>query len=134
MPNVYFVSGHPDVTNEEWNEYYKPALEKAVAEPDARFVVGDARGVDSLAQGFLRPYAERVRVFHLHKFPRTCSGPFERVGGFTRDTERDITMTRSSTHDIALVREGREDSGVARNIARRSKPVKANRYGVESKA
>jgi len=133
MPNTYFVSGHLDLTKEEFESYYKPQFDEALEDDTSSFVVGDARGADCMAQEFLRTRSANVTVYHMHSFPRNCAGPFAKKGGFPKDSERDITMTRESTHDIGWVREGREDSGTARNLARRLKPVRANRYGNETK-
>ena len=133
MPNVYFVSGHLDLSPLEFEIYYKPQLEKALEDSEACFVVGDARGTDRMAQDFLKTRTSKVNVYHMHNFPRNCVGPFNKVGGFSRDSERDIAMTRHSTHDITWVKPGREGSGAEKNLLRRQKPVKSDRYGNETK-
>jgi hypothetical protein len=119
MP-TYFLSGHLDLTEDEFENYYKPKIAAAIEE-GACFVIGDARGCDSMVQAFLatRVAVERVRVFHMFVAPRFNVGAFVTVGGFTKDAERDRAMTEASTADIAWVRPGREQSGTARNIARR---------------
>jgi hypothetical protein len=119
---TYFVSGHLDLTEDELDQHYRPKLEAAIEE-GASFVVGDARGCDSMVQAFLatRVAVERVRVFHMFVAPRFNVGAFAAVGGFSKDSERDRAMTEASTADIAWVRPGREQSGTARNLARRKR-------------
>lgn len=116
--NMYFVSGHLDVTSEEFLEHYAPRIQAAMAE-GAAFVVGDARGCDLLTQKFLLAAAYmRVTVFHMLAAARNNAG-FQTVGGFESDAERDAAMTAVSTHDLAWVRPGRESSGTSKNLKRR---------------
>lgn len=119
-PMTYFVSGHLDLTQDEFDEHYVPMLQSAYRS-GAHFVIGDARGTDTRAQTYLaaRIDPSRVRVFHMLTEPRNIADGFETVGGFESDVERDRAMTRASDEDIAWVRPGREKSGTARNLARR---------------
>jgi len=114
---TYFVSGHLDLTQEEFELHYKRELDKALKE-GASFVIGDARGTDSMSQLYLLGMTEKVTVYHMFKKPRNNAG-FNMKGDFTSDKERDRAMTSASTHDIAWVRPGRENSGTAKNLARR---------------
>ena len=115
---VVFVSGHLDLTAEEFEAHYAPALERYAAE-GARFVVGDARGCDAMVQRWLAALApQRVTVFHMFDQPRNNAG-FPVRGGFASDDARDAAMTAASTTDLAWVRPGREKSGTAKNLARR---------------
>ncbi|MEM7156328.1 MAG: hypothetical protein AAF799_25970 [Myxococcota bacterium] len=121
MP-TFFVSGHLDLTDAEFEAHYVPSITEALADSDARFVVGDARGADAKAQAYLSTRAaERVTVFHMFTAPRNNHGAFPTRGGFESDAERDRALTAASDRDIAWVRPGRERSGTAKNIARRSK-------------
>jgi len=125
--SCFFISGHGDLTLEEFEEHYHPMIEKALSE-DGWFVIGDYKGADTMANKFLSdylffnksmfPYTE-VIVYHVGDKPRNNPGRFETFPGFSSDEERDATMTRHSSVDIAWVRPGRENSGTARNIARR---------------
>ncbi len=113
-----FVSGHLDLTVEEFGEHYAPRLLSACRE--AVFHVGDARGADTMAQIFLAAQGASVVVYHMFDTPRNCmSDKFQLVGGFTSDNTRDKAMTAASTEDVAWVRPGREKSGTARNLKRR---------------
>lgn len=118
---TYFVSGHLDLTMDEFRDHYAPRIMSVIADDaDASFVVGDARGCDLMAQICLRDArALRVQVFHMLERPRNNVGGFPTVGGFTSDGERDAAMTAVSDADIAWVRPGRTSSGTAANLARR---------------
>jgi len=116
---TYFVSGHLDLTMDEFREHYVPRLAVAIAAEGA-FVVGDARGCDLMTQLYLRDErALRVQVFHMFESSRNNVGGFPTVGGFQTDNERDAAMTAHSDTDIAWVRPGRKNSGTAANLARR---------------
>lgn len=118
-PAVAFVSGHLDLTPAEFEQHYAPALTELLR-AGASFVVGDARGADALAQAWLAEQSADVTVFHMFDSPRHHSEPHVLRGGFTSDAERDRVMTDASTCDVAWVRPGRERSGTAKNLARRS--------------
>lgn len=121
MSNVTaFVSGHLDITKEEFEENYVPQLAKAVAN-GFEFVVGDAPGCDFMAQTYLAQRGAKFDVYHMFERPRLAVPGYSRlVGGFTSDNERDAAMTDNSTIDIAWVRPGkRKNNGTAKNIKRR---------------
>jgi hypothetical protein len=116
---TYFVSGHLDLTLDEFRDHYAPRIATAISE-DAAFVVGDARGCDLMAQMYLRDARARsVQVFHMLEKPRNNVGGFSTIGGFPTDDARDAAMTAASDRDIAWVRPGRGNSGTAANLARR---------------
>jgi len=116
----YFISGHLTLTQEEFDQHYAKMIDLAIDE-GASFVVGDARGADTMAQQYLKDKGvspDRVRVYHMHESPRNNVG-WPTLEGFGTDDERDAAMTENSHRDIAWVRPGRETSGTARNLARR---------------
>lgn len=127
MNKIAFISGHLDLTDEEFKVHYKPLIYKAI-EDGHEFVVGDARGCDAMSQLYLdsqkfrsdRPVFVHVTVYHMFDTPRNNIGSFETLGGYDSDTERDEAMTDNSDYDIAWVRPGREKSGTAKNIIRRN--------------
>ena len=130
MRNI-FISGHLDLTDEEFAEHYVPRLQAAFHQGSndlnrAVFHVGDARGADAMSQEFLHGLGALVVVYHMLATPRNLHGrPYDVVGGFTSDKDRDEAMTKATTEDIAWVRPGREKSGTARNLARRGKVSRA---------
>ncbi len=119
---TYFVSGHLDLSRQEFLEHYAPKM-RAALDAGAGFVVGDAHGADLFAQDWLLfancPH-ERVMVYHMLQSPRNNVG-FPTVGGFKTDEARDEAMTLASFDDIAWVRPGRESSGTAKNLKRRER-------------
>lgn len=122
---IYFISGHRDITKEEFKEYYISQLEEILqfGENSVEFVVGDYQGVDIMAQEWLLENLidkSRVTVYHMFTSPRNyASKLFKKKGGYTGDIERDSAMTEISNEDIAWIRKGKETSGTAQNILRR---------------
>lgn len=121
---VFFISGHRDITNEEFSELYKPAILKAISLYDALFLIGDYYGVDIMAQNYLvddlNYDTEKITVYHMGAMPMNINDKIvNRVPNFSDDIARDSAMTRNSNEDIAFVRVGKEDSGTAQNILRR---------------
>ena len=125
---IYFISGHRDITEAEFQqEYARKILLLAYKDTDVNFVVGDCIGVDATAQTLLSDLVSRgvipyshVKVYHMFTAPRHNVGSFRTVGGFKSDDERDSAMTNASDEDIAWVRPGREGSGTHKNILRRT--------------
>ena len=122
---TYFVSGHRDIIEDEFERNYKPALEAVINEdPDCRFVIGDCCGVDIMAQNYLVDVLgvdpERITVYHMFDSARNINPKIQNVMcGFTSDRERDDAMTKASSYDIAFVRNNKKISGTAENILRR---------------
>lgn len=116
---VYFVSGHLDLTPWEFQINYVSRLEAAL-NVGGHFVVGDARGTDTMAQQWLKAHSAPTTVYHMFDSPRNNAG-HQTLGGFSSDDERDSAMTSASQIDIAWVRPGREKSGTAKNLKRRTK-------------
>lgn len=124
---TYFISGHRNITQEEFNENYGTELKKLLNIPctrGIRFIVGDYYGVDIMAQHYLIDELnfppEGICVYHMFDKPRNIHPLIEnRVGGFSSDEERDAAMTRDSDFDIAFVRDHNNWSGTGANILRR---------------
>jgi len=114
---IHHISGHLNLTPEEFERHYRPAIDAALARGDG-FVIGDAQGADAMAQHYLMGKTEAVVVYHMRASPRHNAG-FPTRGGFESDEERDACMTAHSHQDIAWVRPGRERSGTQRNLDRR---------------
>jgi len=139
LGGVCYVSGHLDLSKEEFAEHYEPKI-RAAHKRGYSFVVGDARGCDNMTQALLVDLNSAiresggtyrgvdVRIFHMLEEPRYNRGTLTQraqkdrlVGGFTSDEARDAAMTAASDFDIAWVRPGRENSGTAKNLARRKR-------------
>lgn len=112
-----FISGHLDLTIDEFNLHYAPLIEKEW-EAGSSFVVGDARGADVMAQERLGSLGAQVTIYHMFASPRNNPCGFPIVGGFVSDADRDIAMINASDRTLAWVRPGREKSGTAQNLRR----------------
>lgn len=133
MSKSYFISGHLDISEEEFTEHYKDHIDSALQE-NATFVIGDAKGVDTLAQAYLfKNNASNVTIYHMFKKPLNNVGKFKTNGGYKNHNEKDSAMTYNSDIDIAWVRSVKEQkklygnkyvkrkSGTEKNINRRKK-------------
>lgn len=120
---IYFISGHRDLTEEEFKKYYIPKINKALFDDKyARFIMGDYQGADIMAQEYLVSLNEynNITVYHMFDKPRNlASDHIKTKGGYKDDIDRDSAMTRDSDFDIAFVREGKVNSGTEQNIMRR---------------
>lgn len=124
IEKTYFISGHRNISELEF-EKYKDRISNILKEtPDALFVIGDYHGVDIMCQDYLLNELEispqQITVYHMFEKPRNVNPKvINLVGGFKTDEERDASMTAKSSHDIAFVRNHTELSGTAQNILRR---------------
>lgn len=116
---VYFISGHRNITMEEFNKFYVNKIITALEDPNTEFVVGDYDGVDTIAQQYLVGKTDKVTVYHMGDEPMNNVGNYKRVPGYTGDIERDSAMTLESDKDIAWVREIGANTGTEQNIIRR---------------
>jgi hypothetical protein len=123
MNKIAFVSGHLDLTQEEFNWHYIPRINQFI-DLGYVFIVGDANGCDKLTQEYLFQQGTNFIVYHMFEKPRNLvSDKISLVGGFVSDEDRDSAMTKNSDVDVAWVRKGREKSGTAKNLKRRKKYV-----------
>jgi hypothetical protein len=116
-----FVSGHLDLTEEEFNEHYVSKIKQCI-ENNGLIYVGDARGADVMTQQYVAACmrTSQLRIFHMFISPRNTVEGAITFGGFESDSERDKSLTSHTNFDIAWVRPGREKSGTMRNIQRRA--------------
>lgn len=127
--NTYFISGHREITEQEFEINYKLAIDNAICEnPDCKFIIGDYWGCDLMAQEYLLDVLNidpsRVTVYHMLDTPRYKNDKVVNFkGGYKSDEERDSAMTNDSFADIAFVRDWTKLSGTAQNILRRHRLV-----------
>lgn len=123
---VAHISGHWDLTEDEFQVYYVERIIEALNKGD-RFVMGDCPGCDDLAQFFLigkkfiadyRDQIENSIVYSMYSKPKINHG-FRTVYGLRTADRCDEAMTLSSDYDIAWVRPGKENSNTAKNLKRR---------------
>jgi hypothetical protein len=123
--DTYFISGHRDLTENEFEYYYIPLIQEALSEnPNAKFVVGDFDGCDIMAQNYLVNIIDdiaNITVYCVGETPRNINPNIIYIkNGFADDREKDIAMTNASFKDIALVRNPKIWSGTGENILRRN--------------
>ena len=123
--DTYFISGHRDLTENEFEYYYIPLIQEALSEnPNAKFVVGDFDGCDIMAQNYLVNIIDdiaNITVYCVGETPRNINPNIIYIkNGFADDREKDIAMTNASFKDIALVRDPKIWSGTGENILRRN--------------
>ena len=127
---IYFVSGHRDLSYEDFERYYKPIIGRILTkDPNSEFVVGDCDGVDKFAMDYIyRRSGHLLTIYHMFDKPRNIPSNLDEdpesagvffKGGFKSDEERDSAMTEASNFDIAFVKDNRWNSGTAQNIKRR---------------
>lgn len=127
---VYFVSGHRNLSYEDFEKYYIPIIDKIIRTEgdDAEFIMGDCEGADKFAMDYI--FSKdicHVTIYHMFTKPRNTPKATTRVlldivdfrGGFKSDEDRDSAMTHDSDFDIAFIKDNRWDSGTAQNIKRR---------------
>ena len=67
--SVYFISGHLDLSSQEFNLYYKEKIDEAIKNK-SHFIVGDAKGTDSIAQSYLNSLQYKdVTVYNMFDKP-----------------------------------------------------------------
>lgn len=124
ISKTYFISGHRDLTESEFEYYYIPLIQYAISKtPDAKFVVGDCEGCDIMTQNYLIKVMDdisNITVYCVGDTPRNINSEIIFIkNGFVNDREKDIAMTNASFEDIALVRNPEIWSGTGENILRR---------------
>ena len=138
---IYFISGHRNLTQEDFNNYYGEKLAQIetrfqfltrIKEEDIctpYYIMGDYEGCDIMAQQFLietlKADPKRIKVYHMGDKPMNLfSEDVKLVGGFKTDNERDEAMTFDSDEDIAFIYDETKWSGTGQNILRRYKMLK----------
>ena len=119
---IYFVSGHRDLTKEEFEEHYVPLIQKVLkSDIFPEFIVGDWEGCDSMFLNFIKDYEVHVIITYVEEIPRIdiTGASWLRLKTYDKCDEQ---MTITSDFDIAWIRPGREDSHTAKNIKRRYGP------------
>ncbi len=122
-----FISGHLNLTPQQFELWYVPAILRAI-EAGHSFVVGDAPGADEMAQNFLAEHGVvDVTVVWCANYiaPRNfpdrnyCHRHWDKLARGRSQKEKDRVMTLMSDYDIAV--SFRKGSGTANNIHRRKR-------------
>jgi hypothetical protein len=126
---IYFISGHRDLTEVEFNTHYVPILNKVLEDdPYARFVVGDWEGCDLMAILHLIKIHANPPIITIYCVEEPQQEILRNlVKSYTRIRykscisydECDALMTEESHFDITWIRPGKENSHTYDNIKRR---------------
>ncbi|KAF2172264.1 hypothetical protein M409DRAFT_49987 [Zasmidium cellare ATCC 36951] len=115
-PKIAFISGHIDITPDQFHQHYSSPLETSVA-ANHNFILSTAKGTDTLALEHLLSHdvaPSRITVYIARPTNPRKGGPVdvekytarglrvEVVDGW--HTERDAEMTRVSDYDVLWVR------------------------------
>ena len=122
---VVFVSGHLDVTADEFAAHYPPVLASMINEGVRSFILGGGCGVDAMAQDWLARHPKSGQL-HITVYDKKLENNVRFSGvhhcnGFTSYPARDEIMTERSTEDLAFIRDrGGMGSGTFQNVLRRA--------------
>lgn len=120
-----YIFGNGNTSFADFQNYYGVHLLKYLSAPDAEFLVGDFRGVDTLAMEFLKCDARKVTVYHVAERPRYIPDKYRTKvsqwtikGGYADDTSRDRAAIDACTHYLAVDFNSNEKrkSGTLKNI------------------
>lgn len=101
---TYFISGHRDLTWEEFTKWYAPAISKVICtDKEARFVVGDCEGADRMAQDkryndWIKEHPQRIAWSACNIDPRAV----ERLNRLTDATGAKIVVSSTWRSDSNL--------------------------------
>ena len=138
---IYMISGHGDLTENEFNTHYKDQMMRIIKnkdnDNDNKFIVGDYKGCDVMSVKFLlnnNVNPSNIIIYHMFKKPRKYLYEICKLhqillkGGFDSDEARDTQMTHDSDCDILWIRKDinmpnydpNYISGTEKNYLRRS--------------
>lgn len=104
MTKTYFISGHLDLTTEEFEKYYISKIDEALKN-NSKFVIGNANGADLMAQKYIvsKGFADNITIYHRSQDNFNLNG-LKTITGFKRHPEKDEAMTSNSDEDILWIR------------------------------
>ncbi|EFC49211.1 predicted protein [Naegleria gruberi] len=120
-------SGHIDLTEEEFKQYYLSHLEESISNNE-QIYVGGAKGADELTQKFAQKLISETKtsfklmiVCDLKNDDFRVDKRFDCRKGFLNHTARDEMMTKNTSRDVAFIRYKPMSlgSGTLANILRR---------------
>ena len=135
-----FISGHTDLTREEFDAHYLAPLRHVLREGH-RVVVGNAEGGDTMALQHLLANGHDSALITVYVFRgRQMLYPVATVGNWTSYSQRDAAMTAASDYDLCWVRPEAECrrlygdkyrkrvSGTEQNVLRRQEMARDDFY------
>lgn len=144
-----FISGHTDLNDQEFQQYYVPQLQHVISEKH-NVVLGNAPGADTKVLEYLLTAGHDPKQVTVYIFSRTDDHATLRqwyiekykvsvLNNWTSYNKRDTAMTFASDYDLCWVRSEEECrclygdqyrkrvSGTEQNLIRRKKHIKQHR-------
>ncbi|KAL6718004.1 hypothetical protein ACLMJK_004089 [Lecanora helva] len=128
-PQIAFISGHMDITPEQFLQHYQPRLDLALSQGH-HFVIGDAKGLDGTALTYLLEQRGKYPDVH-QRITVHASRPgqvrwyqdlgvgvectpekYDKKSPRARHLNRDARMTRASDYDILWARTELEEKAL----------------------
>jgi hypothetical protein len=122
-----YIFGNGNLSFTSFLTHYHEPLARLPADGEVEYLVGDFRGVDTLAMEYLKCLTPKVRVYHIGAKPRYLPDKFRTkvsqwalVGGFDDDEARDAAAIEACTHFLAhdINSDATRKSGTLRSIER----------------
>ena len=122
---MVYISGNGNLSFTDFLRYHEAPLRPLIALPDAGFVLGDFRGVDSLTMELLKCETDNVSIYHVGDRPGYLPDQFKTrvprwqiTSGFKSGGERDATAIQACTHFLAIDfnPDAARKSGTTKNI------------------
>jgi hypothetical protein len=120
-----YIFGNGNTSFSDFRTHYETPLLQVVNNPEVHFLIGDFRGVDTLALEFLKTLTPNVTVYHVGEKPRYSPDRFKTrvsewklIGNFKSDQERDRAAIDRCTHYLAVDfnSDEKRKSGTFKNI------------------
>ena len=106
LPSRCCITGPQWIGENYFQRFYAPEIDKALADPQLHFVLGDADGTDQLAQRYLAAHGahDRTTVYVKHgKAPRLVDVRFKVNDSAASYPERDMLMAECASSIIAVL-------------------------------
>lgn len=120
---IYFISGHRDITQEEFDANYVPAIEDAIEDAidngqttweDCEFIVGDCKGCDQMAAEYIAKYIEEnmddwdcvpctLTIHHMFSEPRFRVGTKADDGNYYIDVRERFNEGVENESDLVTL-------------------------------
>lgn len=134
MP-TYFISGHINLSQDEFLVHYVPKLNQVINSKN-KFVMGNAQGGDTLGLDYLLTHGVSPKSITIYYHGFNPSHPRNKdyyrsmglnlIDGFKSYTERDSAMTYASNIDIAWVRSKEETRKLLESLGETYRPSRVS--------
>jgi hypothetical protein len=106
--DVVFISGHTNLSNDEFELHYKPALNRLTSE---MIYIGNAYGADKMSFDYLISKGYQTALITICCYGKSSVDPdyyktknVHVIEGFNSYTQRDTFMTNNSVRDLLWIR------------------------------